>query len=74
MKYDVLQVVGMTLLFISGQGALQLLVGRGGGLLDWLPGGFAAHLAAFLVVGVLGALLARWSHRRAKALGRRGNG
>ncbi|MEU9578702.1 hypothetical protein [Streptomyces chilikensis] len=41
------------------------------GPLRGLPGGFAPALTVHVVVTVAGALLAGWSHGRAKALGRR---
>ncbi|WP_166028906.1 hypothetical protein [Streptomyces chilikensis] len=72
MKYDLLQVVGMILLALAVQGLIRLLVDHQDlGLLRGLPGGFAPALAVHVVVTVAGALLAGWSHGRAKALGRR---
>ncbi|MFI9814956.1 hypothetical protein [Saccharothrix variisporea] len=73
MKFDVLQVLGMVVLVVSAQGAIRLLVDHSNtGLLSWLPGGFPAVLAVYLVAVVAGAALAWWSHDRAKARGRRG--
>ncbi|WP_151773967.1 hypothetical protein [Streptomyces abyssomicinicus] len=72
MKYDLLQVAGMILLAVAGQGLVRLLLDHQDlGLLRNLPGGFAATLTVHAVVTVAGALLAGWSHGRAKALGRR---
>ncbi|GAA2669418.1 hypothetical protein [Streptomyces lunalinharesii] len=72
MKYDVLQVTGMVLVGIAGQGAIRLLVDHGNtGLLGWLGGGFPVLLTGYLAAVAAGVLLAGWSHTRAKALGRR---
>ncbi|AIA06774.1 hypothetical protein ACFU90_15970 [Streptomyces noursei] len=71
MKYDVLQIIGMVLVGIAGQGAFRLLVDHGDtGLLGGL-GGFPVVLTGYLAVTAAGVLLAGWSHTRATALGRR---
>ncbi|MFH8370997.1 hypothetical protein [Streptomyces sp. NPDC018031] len=72
MKYDVLQVFGMVVLAIFGQGLVRLLLDHEHrGLLDWLPGGFAPALLVYGALTVAGAVLAGRGHLRAKALGRR---
>jgi thiosulfate reductase cytochrome b subunit len=71
-KYDLLQIVGMILLVVAGQGLVRLLVDdQDLGLLRALPGGFALALAVHAVATVAGVALTGWSHGRAKALGRR---
>jgi membrane associated rhomboid family serine protease len=73
MKYDILQVLGMILLALGTQGAIRQIADHGdAGLLAWLPGGFAVGVTAHILALVAGALLATWSHRAAKAAGRRG--
>ncbi|MDT0615685.1 hypothetical protein [Streptomyces lancefieldiae] len=72
MKYDVLQVLGVALLVLGGQGAIRQLVDHGNtGLLGWLPGGFTASIAVYLVAVTMGAVVAAWARGRAKAVGRR---
>ena len=72
MKYDVLQVLGVALVVLGGQGAVRQLVDHGdAGLLAWLPGGFAAGLTVHFVAVVLGAVVASWARGRARAVGRR---
>ncbi|MET9293670.1 hypothetical protein [Streptomyces sp. NPDC003077] len=72
MKFDVLQIIGAVLTVLGAQGAIRLLVDHDNtGLLGWFPGGFPAVLTAYIVVTVIGALTAGWSHDQAKALGRR---
>ncbi|MEU6154537.1 hypothetical protein ABZ816_31560 [Actinosynnema sp. NPDC047251] len=72
MKYDVFQIAGAILLVLGGQGAVRLLLDHAdSGLLGWVPGGFGAQLAGYLVATAAGAVLAGWAHDKAKALGRR---
>lgn len=72
MKYDVLQVLGVALVVLGGQGAVRQLVDHGdAGLLAWLPGGFAAGLTVHFVAVALGAVVASWARGRARAVGRR---
>ncbi|MEU9120904.1 hypothetical protein AB0C96_13770 [Streptomyces sp. NPDC048506] len=72
MKYDVLQIIGAATMVVFAQGAVRLLFDHGNiGLLGWLGTGFAATLAAHVLLVVVGVLLTGWSHARAKALGRR---
>ncbi|WP_338775253.1 hypothetical protein [Streptomyces sp. DG1A-41] len=72
MKYDVLQVLGVALLVLGGQGAIRQLVDHSdAGLLGWLPGGFAASITAYLVAVAIGTVVAGWARGRAKAVGRR---
>ena len=68
MKYDLLQILGMALLVLGGQGAIGQLVDHDNvGLLGWLPGGFAASVTVYVVAVVIGAGLAGWARGRAKA-------
>ncbi|MEU2512786.1 hypothetical protein [Streptomyces syringium] len=72
MKYDLLQILGAAMIVTFAQGLIRLLVDHDNrGLLDWLPGGFAAVLVAYAALTVAGVLLAGRAHTRAKALGRR---
>ncbi|MFG2653153.1 hypothetical protein [Streptomyces sp. NPDC048436] len=72
MKYDILQILGAVLMCFSAQGLIRLLIDHDyAGFLGWLPGGFAALLAAYVIALSAGVLLTALSHTRAKALGRR---
>ncbi|MBH5338774.1 hypothetical protein IHE55_29945 [Streptomyces pactum] len=72
MKYDVLQVLGMLVLAVFGQGLVRLLLDHGHrGLLGWLPGGFAPALVAHAALSAAGLLLTGWAYRHARVLGRR---
>jgi hypothetical protein len=72
-KYDLLQVVGMVMTVVGGQGLVRILVDHQDlGIMGGLPGGFAPALAAHAVLTVAGILLTGLAHARAKALGRRG--
>ncbi|MDN0194584.1 hypothetical protein [Streptomyces sp. S.PNR 29] len=72
MKYDVLQILGVALLVLGGQGAIRQLVDHdNAGLLGGLPGGFAAGITVYLVAVAIGAVVAGWARGKAKAVGRR---
>ncbi|MFG2022941.1 hypothetical protein [Streptomyces sp. NPDC048825] len=72
MKYDVLQILGMALLVLGGQGAIRQLVDHdNAGLLGWLPGGFAVSITVYVVAAAIGATVAGWARGQAKAAGRR---
>ncbi|MPY56774.1 hypothetical protein [Streptomyces spongiae] len=69
MKYDVLQVLGMALLVLGGQGAIRQLVHHDDtGLLGRLPGGFAAGITVYVVAVAVGAVVAGWARNKAKAV------
>ncbi|MGW0807944.1 hypothetical protein [Nonomuraea sp. NPDC002799] len=71
MKHVIVLIVGMLLLVLGVQGAIRLLADHSnGGLLGWLPGGFAMWLACHAVAAVAGALLAGWGGKQAKQGGR----
>jgi hypothetical protein len=71
-KHDVVQVLGMAVMVVFGQGLIRILVDHGDrGLLGWLPGGFTPALLAHTALTALGAALTSRAHTRAKALGRR---
>ncbi|WP_313888617.1 hypothetical protein [Mycolicibacterium sp. CBMA 226] len=58
-------VAGVALLVLGAQGGIRLLVDhRNAGLLDWVPGGFAAQLFSYAVIAATGAALAYWGRRR----------
>ncbi|QWF78531.1 hypothetical protein HUW46_01927 [Amycolatopsis sp. CA-230715] len=72
MKYDVAQIIGAVLVIIGGQGAIgQLIDHEKQALLVWVPGGWVPKVIIYVVVIVIGVLLAGWAHTKAKALGRR---
>jgi hypothetical protein len=59
-------VVGMVLMVLGAQGGIRLLVDHGNaGLLRWMPGGFAVWLSCYVVVAVVGVLVAGWGSRKA---------
>ncbi|GAA4905909.1 hypothetical protein LX16_3445 [Stackebrandtia albiflava] len=63
-------ITGMALLVLGAQGGIRLLVDHeDAGLLEFLPGGFAARLAVYLVAAVTGAVLAAVATTRAKRNG-----
>lgn len=67
MKYTIGQIVGAVLLVLGAQGVIRLLIDHdNGGLLGWVPGGFAVRLICYVVVGAAGALLAGWAEGHAK--------
>ncbi|MCD9143432.1 hypothetical protein [Streptomyces albireticuli] len=67
MKYTIVQIAGAVLLVLGAQGVIRLLIDHdNGGLLGWVPGGFAVRLACYVVAGAAGALLAGWAEGRAK--------
>ncbi|MEU4426186.1 hypothetical protein AB0F81_36665 [Actinoplanes sp. NPDC024001] len=58
-------VIGLILLVVGAQGAIRLLVDHdNGGILRWVPGGFAVQLTCFVVMAVGGLFLAAWAKRR----------
>ncbi|MDQ1013685.1 hypothetical protein [Streptomyces afghaniensis] len=73
MKYDVLQILGVALLVLGGQGAIRQLVDHdNAGLLGWLPGGFAASITVHVVAVVIGVVVAGRARGKAKeVVGRR---
>ncbi|MEU6034058.1 hypothetical protein ABZ801_01475 [Actinomadura sp. NPDC047616] len=71
MKSSIVLTIGVVLLGLGAQGAIRLLADHdNAGLLGWLPGGFAAWLACYLVATVAGVLLAAWGSAKAKQNGR----
>lgn len=72
MKYDVLQILGVALVVLGGQGAIRQLVDHAdSGLLGRLPGGFAAGITVHVVAVTIGAIVAGWARGKAKADRRR---
>ena len=58
-------VAGIVLLVLGAQGGIRLLADHdNAGLFGWLPGGFAVRLLAFVLVAVVGAMLARRGKKR----------
>lgn len=59
MRNVVLLVLGMVLLVLGAQGGIRLLVDHdNGGILEWLPGGFAAQLGGFAAMTLVGIIVA----------------
>ena len=55
-----LLILGMVLLVLGAQGGIRLLSDHeNAGILGWLPGGFGVQLAGYVVLVVVGAVLAR---------------
>lgn len=55
----VVLVLGMVLLVLGAQGGIRLLADHdNAGVLQWLPGGFAAQLVCFTAMTLVGAALA----------------
>jgi hypothetical protein len=49
----------MILLVLGAQGVIRLLFDHDdAGVLQWLPGGFAAQLAGYVVIFIVGAMVA----------------
>ncbi|WP_372405451.1 hypothetical protein [Streptomyces luteireticuli] len=70
MKFILLQIFGMVMMAVGGQGVIRLLVDHDKpGLLGWLPGGFPAALGGHVAIVVIGLLLGGWANDRAKAGG-----
>ncbi|WP_424217635.1 hypothetical protein ACN20G_36325 (plasmid) [Streptomyces sp. BI20] len=70
MKYGFYQVLGMALLVIGAQGAIRQLVDHdNAGLLDWLPGGFAASITVYALAAAIGAVIAGRAHNARKPTG-----
>jgi hypothetical protein len=70
MKHGIPQVLGMVLLVLGAQGAIRLLADHANtGLLTWLPGGFGAALAVYVLATLAGAVIAERAHRAGKAAG-----
>ncbi|MEV6873403.1 hypothetical protein [Amycolatopsis sp. NPDC051128] len=66
-KYVALQILGMVVLALGGQGVVRLLIDHDrAGLLSWLPGGFAAWLTGHCVIALVGVLLTGWADTRRK--------
>jgi hypothetical protein len=62
-----MQIVGLVLLALGGQGAVRLLLDdRNAGLVRPVPGGFAAWLACYAVAVLAGVALAARGSRRAE--------
>ncbi|GIE88206.1 hypothetical protein [Actinoplanes regularis] len=52
-------VVMLVLLVVGVQGGIRLLLDHdNAGILGWVPGGFPAHLACYVVMAVVGGALA----------------
>jgi hypothetical protein len=67
--YVVLQVIGTIVLIVSVQGAIRIVVDHShAGLASWVPGGFPAQLAAFVVAAVIGLVVAGWANTRWKSM------
>ncbi|MCW2916584.1 MAG: hypothetical protein JWN52_4652 [Actinomycetia bacterium] len=63
-------VIGMILLALGAGGGFRLLFDHGNtGLVDWVPGGFWAHLIASVIIAVVGVLLAGWADTQRKKAG-----
>ncbi|WP_157521693.1 hypothetical protein [Herbidospora cretacea] len=59
-----MKIIGMVLLILGAQGAIRMLVDHDdAGLLGWLPGGFAARIAVYVVITIAGIALAGWGAR-----------
>ncbi|MDT0449505.1 hypothetical protein [Streptomyces hesseae] len=72
MKYDVLQIVGASVMVVFAQGLVRLVVHPDDrGLLGWVPGGFVPVLLAHAAAVTTGVVLAGWAYTQAKAIGRR---
>jgi hypothetical protein len=57
--YVILQVIGTIVLVVDHAHA---------GLASWVPGGFPAQLAAFVVAAVIGLVVAGWANTRWKSM------
>jgi hypothetical protein len=67
MRYTTGLVAGLVLLVLGVQGGIRLIVDHdNAGLLEWLPGGFAAQVSAYAVAAVAGAVLAAWGSAKSK--------
>jgi hypothetical protein len=67
--YVSLQVIGMIVLIVAVQGAIRLVVDHSNtGLVSWVPGGFPAQLAAFVIAAVIGLVVAGWANTRWKSM------
>lgn len=65
----IMLVAGMVLLVVGAQGGIRLLADRDDeGLLGWLPGGFAAHLAYFALMTIVGVAAAARGGARMRGL------
>lgn len=72
MKYDVLQILGVALVVLGGQGVVRQLVDHGNaGLLGRLPGGFAASVTVHVAAVAIGAVVSGRARSKAKAARRR---
>ncbi|MEU8437749.1 hypothetical protein AB0F18_33600 [Streptomyces sp. NPDC029216] len=68
MKYQLVQILGLALLVVGGQGAIRQLIDPGNaGFLSWLPGGFPATMTVYIGITVVGATLAAWAQGRTRA-------
>jgi hypothetical protein len=68
--YVALQVIGTIVLALAVQGAIRIVIDHAHtGLASWVPGGFPAQLAAFVIVAVVGLLVAGWAHTRWTRMG-----
>ena len=55
----------MIVLAIGGQGAIRIVIDHShAGLASWVPGGFPAQLAAFVVATVIGLVVGGWANTR----------
>jgi hypothetical protein len=59
MRQISLLVLGLVVAAIGAQGFILLVIGHDPGALRWLPGGFVAQLAAYVVVFLFGLTTAR---------------
>lgn len=67
MRYTIGLVAGLVLLVLGVQGGIRLIADQeNAGLLEWVPGGFAAQLSVYAVAAVAGVLLAGVNSAKSK--------
>jgi len=68
--YAAVQTVGMVVTIVCAQAAIRSFFDQGAhqlwGAFSWVPGGWGGQLAALLVLGFAGMVLAGWAFDQAK--------
>ena len=66
-----IMVLGLVMLAVGAQGAIRLVLDTtDAGLLAWLPGGMAIQLVAYVLIAIIGIVLAGYRSDRARKAGK----
>lgn len=65
--YVLVQIIGVVVAAIGAQGAIRIIIDHTNTwLVDWVPGGFPAQLAAYVIAALVGLIVGGWANTREK--------